>query len=136
MTLRVSLLLAASLSAAPALAATPIGSWTGKFQVQLPTLPPNLPPAQKAMADKMIAQIKNGRIFLVMKADKTYTTRAVNLPSLGPPNSKGTWSQKGNVVTMKETKAGVKPQDFTLSANGKTMSFPMPGGHGRILFTR
>ena len=124
------------LTSVSAFAASPVGSWTGKFQVQLPVLPPNLTPAQKAMAASAMQQIKTGRIYLVVKADHTYTTRTVNLPSLGAPASRGTWTQKGGVVTLKETKAGTHPQDFSLSADGKAMSFPMPGGHGSLSFTR
>ena len=135
MKLHAAFLLAGLLTGALVQAATPVGAWTGRFQVPIPTLPANLPPAQKAMAAKMIAQIKNGRIYLVIKPDHTYTTRMVAMPSLGT-NSKGTWSQKGNVVSMQETKPGVKPQPFALSADGKTMSFPMPGGHGRMVFVR
>jgi len=134
---RAALLLPLLLAAPFAQAASPVGAWTGRFDVPIPPLPANLTAQQKAMAAKAIAQIKNGRIYLTLKADHTYSTRQTNLPSLGPA-SKGTWSQKGAVVTMSEkTPSGqVKNQAFTLSANGKTLAFAMPGGHGRMVFSR
>ncbi len=72
-------------------------------------------------------------MLLTIQSDHTYTMHTVGVP--GAPNEKGTWSQKGNIVTLVNAKTGEKPQ-LTMGANGKTMSIVYPNGLGRITFSR
>jgi len=127
------LALVASLS----FAVSPVGAWKGKVNVKAPALPPSVPPEQKAMITKMIAQVSKATIALNLKKDGTYQMKATGFP--GPKGNDvktGKWIQKGNTVTMTESGPTGRPQDFALSANGKLLSMELPGGQGKVVFTR
>ena len=129
----VSLSLAASL----ALAATPVGNWSGKITVKLPPMPANTPPQQKAMVTKMMGQLAAAKILANFKKDGTFTVNTSGMPEPKPTDTTtGKWTQKGNAVTITDNKQPGRPQTFTMSPNGKTMSLSMPGGQGKIVFTR
>lgn len=125
-----------TLAASLALAASPVGSWTGKVIAKMPPIPATATPQQKAMMQQGMAMAAKIRIMLNLKADKTFTVTVGGLPNGAPqkPES-GKWSQKGNIVTTTSTKMG-KAQSLMLSADGKTMTLDTPGGQGKVVFTR
>lgn len=126
-----------SLAASLALAATPVGNWTGKISVKVPAMPPNTPPQQKAMVTKMMSQLAAAKILANFKKDGTFTVNTSGMPGPKPSDkSNGKWTQKGNAITLTDAKNPGRPQVFTLSPNGKTMSLTMPGGQGKVVFTR
>ena len=117
----------------------PVGAWTGKLQLKLPRLPPNLPPDRRALAARAAEKIKSGRIDLTLRADHSFAVRIVNLPSMGPSDTRGAWSQRGRTVTLHDSTPGIEPQNFVLSADGRTMSYPIQnafGAQGRLVFSR
>lgn len=134
---RVSLALGLALAAPLALAASPVGHWTGKMTIKMPTLPPSANPQQKAMMQKVMSQMAQARIMLDLKANKTFTVSMSGMPqAAGAKTESGTWSQKGNVVTTNQAKPGSKPQSMNLSPDGKTMTLTIPGGQGKVVFTK
>lgn len=127
------LALAASLS----FAVSPVGAWKGKVSVKAPALPPNVPAEQKAMVAKMLGQVAKATLALNLKKDGTYQMKANGFP--GPKGNDvktGKWSVKGSTVTLTESGPTGHPEAFALSANGKTMSMDLPGGQGKVTFTR
>jgi hypothetical protein len=135
--LRVLSAVSLSLVASMALAATPVGKWSGKITMKLPPMPANVPPQQKAMVTKMMGQLAKAKILATFKKDGTFVMNASGMPGPKPSDTtSGKWTQKGNAVTMTDTKNPNRPQTFTMSANGKMMSLAMPGGQGKVVFTR
>ena len=135
---RLPLALGLALAAPLALAASPVGSWTGKITAKMPPMPANMPAQQKAMMAQVMGQMAKVRIMLNLKADKTFTVATMGMPQAPQKKETGKWSQKGNVVTMTDANAkmGAKSQDFMLSPDGKTMTLALPGGRGKVVFTR
>lgn len=141
------ILVAAALVAtfvATSIAASPVGSWSGRLVFnQMPTIPPNATPEQKKQMQAMLDQLKNYRITLVIKSNKTFTVSAPALAMMPAQNAEGTWSLSGNKLTLKTTKengkpvdgAKAKPQPLDFSPDGKTISAPMQS-QGKIVFTR
>ncbi len=118
-----------------AIAQSPVGSWKGKINMKMPTLPANMPPSSKAMVQQQLAAVQKMVINLTMKKDQTYTVTTTGAPAgAGNQDDKGTWKQKGKTITMssgKKTPNGAnKPQDFILSADGKTLTLTIPGPSG------
>ncbi len=103
--------------------------------MQAPPMPANAPEAQKAMVTKAMAQMRAARIMLVLKANKTYTGKTVGLPT-SQADAGGTWSQAGNVVTIQPKRAGAPASKLTMSKDGKTMTISLPGGRGKVVFSR
>ena len=134
---RLPLALGLVLAAPFALAASPVGHWTGKISIVMPPIPANAPAQQKAMMQKVVAQMAAARIILDVKADKTYTVTTTGLPmQQAGKKETGKWSQKGNSVTMTDTKKGGQAQNLILTPDGKTMTLAMPNGQGKVVFTR
>lgn len=134
---RLAFVLGLSLAAAVALAASPVGTWKGKIVVKVPPMPANVNPQQKAMMTQMLGQIAKAKIVANLKKDGTFTVKTSGMPGPKPSDTtNGKWTQKGNTVTMTESKPGEKPQNFILSPNGKTMTLALPGGQGQVIFTR
>lgn len=127
-----------ALAAGAASAASPVGSWTGKFTLQgMPPLPSNLPPQQKAMIQQSMAMATKIRLKLTVKADKTFSIKYMGTPnSEKQPPHNGTWSQKGNVVTTVSKTVQGPPQQLVLSPDGKTMTLVLPNNRGKLVFTR
>lgn len=126
------------------LAASPVGTWSGRLVFnQMPTIPPNATPEQKKQMQAMLNQIKNYRITLVIKSNKTFNVSAPALAMMPAQNAEGTWSVAGTKLTLKSTKengkpvtgAQAKPQTLDFSADGKTISSTMQN-QGKIVFTR
>lgn len=126
------------------LAASPVGSWAGRLVIDnMPKLPANATPEQKKQIQTMLDQVKKYRISLVIKSNKSFN---VSAPAMGPmpaQTAEGTWTQIGTKLTLKTTKENgkpatgpnAKPQDFTYSADGKTITSTKMG-MGKIIFTR
>ena len=124
MKLRAFLLLVSCLHAATTLAASPFGSWTGRFQAGV-----------KAKG-KVPAGMGRARFLMLFRLEKTYVADGFHVPSKGRTSATGTWSQKGNVVTTKENGPGKKATRYVLSKDGGTLFLAIPGTGGGILFRR
>lgn len=127
-----------------ALAPTPVGKWSGAMVFDMSKLPKVKDPQQKAMMDQQLAVIKKMKLLMVIKADKTFTSTASGVPGqTATMNGAGTWSQKGQIVTLVSTKVngkavsqtGKQAQAFTLSSDGKKLSANLPQGI-RLTFSR
>jgi len=126
------------------LAASPVGSWVGKLQIdKMPALPKTATAAQKKQMQTMIDQLKKYRINLAINSNKSFVVTAPAMAMIPAQKAEGTWTLKGTKLTLKTTKENgkapvgpnAKPQDFTYSADGKTISMATPG-MGKIVFTR
>ena len=124
------------LLAAVASAATPVGTWTGKFLIKMPVLPPTMPTPQRTKILGMLNEMKAGKLILTMKADKTYTMTAVGMPSFPKSVNKGVWSQTGDTVNVTDAKPGSKAQAFKMSKDGRSMVYTLPADKGAMRFTR
>jgi hypothetical protein len=123
-----------------------VGAWKGKVEMDLSSLPKAQNAQQQQMMDKMMAQVKKMVINLTLKGNKTFTMSAVAAPPDGKTHTMtGSWSQKGNKITMVGKTEDGKPatdkdktQTLTVNPNGKSMSLDMPGGggQGKLVFTR
>lgn len=127
-----------------AVAASPVGSWVGKIVIdKMPPMPPNATAQQKQQVQGMLDQLKKVRINMSIKANKTFAVKAPSMFGQPATNAEGTWKQTGSTITLTTTKengkpaAGTKakPQDFTLSKDGKTISMSGMGG-GKLIFTK
>lgn len=136
-------LLAIAAVAVSAIAQNPVGAWKGKIQMDASSMPKAQNAQQQQMIDKMLAQMKSITLGLNVKANKTFT---IDVPSVGgQPGMKGegTWSQKGNSVTLVTTKQNgkppknSKPQTLKLESAKKMVLTNMEGPQKvSIIFTR
>jgi hypothetical protein len=137
-------LLALTAISVAAFAQNPVGTWKGKIQIDKSALAGVQDPKQKEMALKMLSQVEAMTLSLNVKANKTFV---VNIPSMaGQPaqSSEGTWTQKGNQVTLVTTKrqgkavTNDKPKSMTLAPGGKKMVMVANEGPQKatITFTR
>lgn len=125
-------------------AQSPVGTWTGKIELKMPKLPANMPPEQKAMMDKMLGQMKQARIVLTFKGDKTYTAESKGMPGPSGASTKsgGTWSQSGKTITMTAKEKPGQPtgapknQTMNFSADGKSLVLLIPNNQGQVTFTK
>jgi hypothetical protein len=134
------LLLAIALSVV-ALAQNPVGKWKGSLKIDRAGIPKAQSPEQDKAVKQMLAQVESARFSLDMKGNKTFT---VDVPSMmGQPaqRSEGTWSQKGNVITMVTTKQNGKapknsqPQSMKIDSNGKKMVLVAGNGPQKATIT-
>lgn len=128
---------------AASFAQNPVGAWKGKIAIDTSTLPKPQNAEQKKQMDQGMQQLRSMVLRLNLKANKTFT---IDVPAMGPApaqKGEGTWSQKGNKVTLITTKqngkapADSKPQTMTIATGGKKMVLTPPGPQKvTITFTR
>lgn len=125
-----------------AFAQNPVGAWKGKISIDRAALPKVTDPQQKKMMDTALTSVEKMTISLNMKSNKTFTL--VIPPFMGNPgvNAEGTWSQKGNTITMVTTKANGQPpkkkdsQPMVITPDGKKMTMtPSNNGMGKTKIT-
>jgi hypothetical protein len=138
-----SVLLLSVLLFAVATAASVVGSWKGKVVLDTSKMKKALNAAEQQRQQQMINSSKSLALTLVFKKDGTYSATATGAPQ-GTTDS-GKWSQSGNTITVTSSRklangTPSKPESFTMSANGKMLSMPLPGTNmgvtGKIIFTR
>jgi len=104
------------------------GSWKGKVKIDMSTMPKAQNAQQQAQLDAAMKQLSSMVITLVMKPNKTFTISAPGMGGQKPHSSTGTWSQKGNQVTLTtvttdgKPEKNQKPMTATITPNGKTMT--------------
>ncbi|RYG36814.1 hypothetical protein EON81_08610 [bacterium] len=128
-----------ALSAAAFAAPSPVGKWTGKFDMKVPPAPANLNAQQKAMYTKFSTMMVKMRLPLTVNADKTWVMVATNPQDGKKSTQKGTWTQAGNKVTFNAPAVNGKkrpPMVTTLSADGKSMVIADPAGKGKLVFSK
>lgn len=150
--------LAAFSIVAVALAQNVTGAWKGKVQFDMSALPKGQnAEQQKQMVEAVKKMMGDMTMKLTLNSNKTFTMVVTGLPQMGgatapkqkDQTAKGTWTQKGNVLTLKMTesngekpKGNNDPQTLTVSKDGKTMTMvpKAPGaaqmGKSKIVFTR
>lgn len=106
------------------------GNWKGRivFDSTKSTIKD---PATQKLAQQQMDSAKKIAITLNLKGDKTFAG--------GPPPSTGKWSQTGNKVSLTPTGQTKVKQVFTLSKDGKTMTYELPTNQGikaKIVLTR
>jgi NACalpha-BTF3-like transcription factor len=129
--------------AAPAV----VGTWSGKVVFDTSKLPKATTPEQKKMMDDMMAQVKKMRVTLKLNSNKTFTVKSP--AAFGQPAhaAEGTWKQSGQKLTLTTTKEdgkkpsaeSAKPQDLTISKDGKSLTLVPPGAQAqsfKFIFTR
>lgn len=127
-----------------ALADSPVGTWKGKMELNLPQMQGNMPPEAKAAMTKQLEAIKKMVMNLSLNKDKTWKMTFQGMPAGAPGADKpqeGTWTQKGNDITLvakKDPKNPGSSNPITLKLTGKTMTFVPPGGagQGKLTFTK
>lgn len=125
---------------ASVLASSPVGNWKGHVVIDTSKMQKVKDPKMQQMIDQGIAKAKSMVISLSIKADKTYTASA---SGSGAPADKdnGTWKLAGNTLTLTSLKkdSAQKPQAFTMSSDGKTLTLSLPSGQGasaKVIFKR
>ena len=126
--LLVSLAIASAMSFAEA---NIVGKWRGTFSI---TLPSTLTPEQKKMAEGQVAAVKKAVILMTVNKGGTYTAVSKGIPGQKDESETGTWKIKGDQVTFKNAKD--PEQTVTLSKDAKTMTMTLPGGAGKLVFTK
>lgn len=132
--------LALSLSA---YAADITGKWTGKINMDMKEAKASaikaaeangkkLTPEQVKMMDSQMsmgmAMVSGIRMNAVVMKGGKYTMTTTGAPGEQKPKAEeGTWTVKGNQVTLTGNKSSMGPKSLvgTLSANGKTITFDM-----------
>jgi len=131
-------------SAACAIAGTsPVGNWTGRIVVDTSKMATKPDPQTQEKIRTGIQAAQKVVISMTFKANKTFTAKTSGGPVAGKTQT-GTWSQSGNTVTLtrsdKAPDGKLHSQVFTMSKNGKTLSFTIPGGAmgivTKIVFSR
>jgi hypothetical protein len=117
------------------------GTWKGKIMIPADAYK-SAPKEQQAQAKAGLEIIKKTKFVLTLKADKTYSN-SISLEKQKSRTSSGKWVQAGSTLTLTREMADGKknpgkPQKFTLSADGKTLTYaPDDMGPGvKIVFTR
>lgn len=98
----------------------PVGTWKGHLVVDASKMTLK-DPNQIKVAQQQIAAAQKLDITLTIKADKTFTGN--------PPPSNGTWTMKGNQLTL-SVKGKPNVQLFVLSKDGKTLTNVLPSRSG------
>jgi hypothetical protein len=127
-----------------------VGKWSGKVAMNLPSPKSISDPAKRKELEELISRMKQYRIGMDFRADKTVTMSLPKVTVGGRTNpgqvATGTWSIKGNTISVLLTKNDGKPipkeqmkaQPMTLSADKKRIV--MTGGTGSrkttVTFTR
>lgn len=146
--------------AVAAVAQSPVGNWKGKLVINKSEVMAKIPKGQNAeqqkqiqkMVDAQFAALDKMTFNLSVNANKTWRMVAKGLPDPANPNgakkdlvSEGTWDQKGNKVTMTETKENGRPKPkskdsaktFTLTnANTLSLTESQGGMNIKIVFSR
>lgn len=124
------------------LAANVVGVWNGKIQFDMAKIMKNAKPDQKQLIQKGLAGAKKVKIVLTLKADRSFITTVTGSMAGQNTSSEGKWMQSGKTVTLTTTKRAGKPvgktqsQVLSVAPNGKMMFMPLPGGNGKIVFSR
>lgn len=112
--------------------------WKGKITIKPPKMSPTMPEGQKQQTAKAFAQLSKAVLMLNLKKGGTYELVTTGNPLPNADGKKtGTWTQKGNKLTV--TQSGInqgRSQIFTLAPNGKSMTYVIPNGLGKVVFTR
>jgi len=119
------------------LAASPVGKWKGKVGGSMPPLPANANAQQKQQYDAAKAMVAKIVINLELKSNNTYSVTVDGGPQKAPAET-GSWSAKGNTITVTSTKGGQKrSQSMTLSADGSKLTMSPQGSAGtKVTFVR
>ena len=141
----IKILAAASiLLAASAFAAGPsvVGAWNGKIKFDMARILAKAKPENREMIKKSLAAADKFKLGLNLKQNHTFTLTITGGPAKQPVKGEGTWTMKGDKLTMVQTKQGGKPvqkkspQVLTVAKNGRTMDMVIPGGQGKMIFTK
>jgi hypothetical protein len=126
---RLALVGAALFVTCAAMAQSAVGTWSGKLDLSAVKAKTDQEKQQIEMAKTMLA---NMVITVVLKKDKTCTMSMSGVPNGpdGPKEQKGTWTQSGKSVTVKQNSGKGKPMVFTMSADGKSMTAVPPADEG------
>lgn len=101
---------------------SPVGTWKGHLVIDASKMTLK-DPTQLKMAQQQIDYARKLEITLTIKADKTFTGN--------PPPASGTWSMKGNQLTL-SVKGKPNAQMFVLSKDGKTLTNSLPTNQGVV----
>ena len=131
--------------AASVLAVGVVGKWKGKINIDASKLPKAANPQQQQAMQTGLAGVKKAELTLDLKANKTYTADAKNLPGkTGVERNEGTWKQEGNTLWLTTNKtngkpvADKKPQKFLIKDGGRKIVLAQEGMPPflSIIFTR
>jgi hypothetical protein len=114
------LVLPLAIAAAAYAAPSPVGTWKGSLVIDDSKMT-LADPAQIKAVKGQIASARKIQVAVTIKADKTFTGN--------PPPTSGTWTIKGNNVTL-TSKGKPAGQVFVLSKDGKTMVNTLPTQQG------
>lgn len=131
--------------AASLLAADVTGVWKGKVSFDRTQMPKSQNAEQQKGMEAGLAMVKNLQVVLTLKANKTYTAVAKNVPGKeGDQKSEGTWKQEGNTLWLTtvtdngKPSKDKKPQKFLVLEGGKKLSLAAEGmpKFMKVTFTR
>ena len=127
-----------------AFAAVPnvVGAWNGKIKFDMARILAKAKPENREMIKKSLASANKFKLGLNLKQNHTFTLTITGGPAKQPVKGEGTWTMQGNKLTMLQTKQNGKPvqkktpQVLTVANNGRSMDMVIPGGQGKMIFTK
>jgi hypothetical protein len=129
---------ALSLLAGPAAAGSNIyGAWKGKIRINLAAIPASASPQVKESVRQQAAMVQKTTISLNLSKDKTFSMKVSGSPVPSQnATTKGTWTLRGNQLTIFPTKTSSRPNPFTIAKDGKSFSVEIRSGLATMKFTR
>lgn len=113
------------------------GKWLGKFDTTSLKLPKAQNAQQAQMMEQSVAALKQAKIILTLKPDKTYTVNMTGMKGLKDQSDSGTWSQAGSTVTVFTKNKNQASQKISISKDGRSMTMLMGKVHTiRLVFRR
>lgn len=136
LSVRIAVVLSASLACLAAASQSPVGTWSGKIDASQAKPKDD---GERQMLAAMKPMLGQFRAKLVVKADHTYSAEFTGDQKGGTTKESGKWSQSGQTVTITDPKG--KTQKLVMSSNGKIMiNTPGPEDHMpagiKLVFTR
>ncbi len=114
-----------------------LGAWKGKIHVDIAKLPRANDPKMKPILLQQIAVVAKAAFDLKISKDGTFKMTVSGAP---PPakneTQTGTWSLKGDQLTLMSLHRKQSAHPFTIAKDGKSFSVDLPGGMAKLVFTR
>ncbi len=126
--------------AGSAMAATNVlGTWKGTLKINTSKLPPATSPQMKQMIDSQVAMVSKLSFSLVLSKDGTFSIKTAGLPAAAGAPSKaetGTWTLKGDQLSLTSPKDKAHAKSFTVAKDGKSFFAEEQQGVAVLTFKR
>jgi len=137
------LVVCAIVAAGSAIAASPVGTWKGRFHGAPAKLPGKLSPKSKQAVDLFVERMKSMRVTLKIKADHSFVIDLTGTEHGKKTASRveGSWQLTGDTLVTTNLKRngsvlgreGQVQNKFSLSKDGKTLTRRFAAGQGLMV---